>query len=107
MARHNLTYDFAHTLVGQSRLLNDKGHNQTITLKLNSREVGSGGRNDTFVVQLQAQAQRMWFTVKTESFPRNGSKEVKWTGMAGTAYRLRMEKSTDGVRVVGDGVLHN
>lgn len=107
MAHYNLIYDFKHTLVGESRLLNDKGNKQTITLRLSSQEIGSGGRNDTFVVQLQAQVQRMWFTVKMASFPRNGMKEVKWTGMAGTSYRLRMEKSTDDVRVIGVGVLHN
>jgi len=107
MAHYNILYDFKHTLVGQSRRFTDKGGGQTITVRLSSQEIGSGGRADTFVVQLQAQVQRIWFTVGTASFPRNGLKEVKFTDMAATAYRLRFEKSTDDVQVIGVGVMHN
>lgn len=107
MASYNILYDFKSTLIGQGRRFTDEGSGQTITVRLSSQENGSGGRSDTFVVQLQAQVQGMWFTVGTASFPRNGLKQVQFTDMAATAYRLRMEKSTDGVQVIGVGVIHN
>lgn len=107
MTSYNLSYDFTATLVGQGRTFNDKGNGQTIKLTLNSKANNAGGRSDEFVVQLQAQVQRMWFTVKTAAFPRNGKKTVEFKDLAGTAYRLRFEKSTDDVRVTGTGVMSN
>jgi len=108
MASYNdLNYDFVSTLVGKGRTFNDKGKDQTIKLTLTSKANNANGRSDEFVVQLQAQVQQMWFTVKTASFPRNRKKTVEFKDLAATAYRLRFEKSTDGVRVTGTGVMSN
>lgn len=107
MARYNITYDFTSTLFGTSRTF-DKG-STTMYLQLSSTANNSGGRADDFVVQLQVDTGRGFFTVKTASFPRNGFKGVRFTDLPAlaTKYRLRMEKSTDGVRVTGSGVMHD
>lgn len=106
MATYNITYNFKHTLIGRTRAFNKR--NQTITLRLSSQADKSGQRSSTFVVQLQAYIpQYGWETVRTASFPRNGMDEVKWTGMPSGDYRLRFEKSTDGIQVIGVGVMSN
>lgn len=105
MATYNLIYDFKHTLIGQSRSFKKK--DQTITVRLSSQAIGSGGRANDFVAQLQLDLDRAWVTVKTASFPRNGLKEVKFKDLPAGNYRLRFEKSTDGVQIIGVGVISN
>ncbi len=103
MAHYNIAYDFKATLVGSYRNLNDGGDSQTITLRLSSQEFGSDGRNDRFTVMLQRKTLFGHETEKTAAFPRNGLKEVTFTNMPNGLYRLRFEKSTDGVQVIGVG----
>lgn len=108
MANYDFTYDFKHTLTGKTRVLDKK--DQTITLALSSQAATSGQRSSTFVVQLQARVPGPsdgYWTVKTASFPRNGSKVVRWDNMPAGQYRLRFEKSTDDIRVTGVGLISN
>lgn len=106
MASYNILYDFKHTLIGKSRAFNTK--DQTIKLRLSSQANKSGARSTTFVVQLQYYHPRTgWVTVRNASFPRNGMDDTKWTGLPPGDYRLRFEKSTDGIQVLGVGVFSN
>lgn len=108
MPNYILEYDFTHTLIGMKRNFNK---NKKITLSLNSKANNTGGRANDFVVQLQimeASAGNIWETVATASFPRNGSKTVTFNYLPKVApHRLRFEKSTDGVRVTGTGLIYN
>lgn len=108
MASYNLTHDFTHTLIGTTRDFNKD--NQTITLTLNSKASTSGAYSTTFVAQLQVLVPgpgRGYVTVRDAKFPRNGSDTAKWTGLPRGKYRLRYEKSTDGIRVTGSGTISN
>ncbi|MGM0943297.1 MAG: hypothetical protein ACQEWU_20450 [Bacillota bacterium] len=104
MAHYNIAYDFKETLVGSYRNFNKD--DQTITLRLSS-QAGSGGRSDNFTVLLQRQLVIGYTTERTASFPRNGLKQVQFKDLPAGLYRLRFEKSTDGVKVIGVGVMHN
>lgn len=108
MAAYNLIYDFKHTLVGATRdFMKD---DQTIKLRLSSQAIGSGGIAKTFVVQLQVLVPgpgKGYVTIRNAAFPRTGLDEVEWKGLPRGKYRLRFEKSTDGVQIIGTGVISN
>ncbi|RST60097.1 hypothetical protein D5F11_008510 [Siminovitchia terrae] len=107
MPNYFLEHDFTHTLNGMVRNFNK---NKKITLGLNSKANNAGGRADDFVVQLQIDTKSNYgfITVATASFPRNGSKTVTFDYLPKVApHRLRFEKSTDGVRVTGTGLIYN
>lgn len=108
MASYNVTHDFRHTLNGEARLFSKD--NQTIKLKLTSQAATAGQASTTFVAILQSRnpgPYEGYLTKGTASFPRNGTKEVKWTGLPSGNYRVRFEKSTDNIRVLGYGVMSN
>lgn len=98
-------YDFKDTLVGQYRWFDDD--NQNIRVRLSS-QAKTGGRSEDFTVRLQRNvAVAGYTTVGTAKFPRNGLKEVTFKNLPAGFYRLRFEKSTDGIQVIGIGFYEN
>lgn len=105
MAYYPITYQFKDTLVGSYRLM---GGTDSITVRLSSQAPTTGQRNSTFTVLLQRNIAAVGYsTVGTASFPRNGMKEVKFPDLPSGLYRLRFEKSTDGIEVTGVGVYYD
>ncbi|MEC2074438.1 hypothetical protein [Alkalihalophilus marmarensis] len=105
MAYHQITYQFKATLTGSYRSFSKD--NQTITVRLSS-SAKTGGRSENFTVLLQRRVAGVGYkTEGTAAFPRNGLKEVKFSDLPSGSYRLKFEKSTDDIEVIGVGVFHN
>ncbi|SPT81553.1 Uncharacterised protein [Niallia circulans] len=101
MARYESTYRFKDSFVGAIRKF---GPGKGIYINTNSKASTKGQRSPNFTIALQRRdGLREFTTVGSATFPRNGRGTAKFLGQSGNReYRLRFEKSTDGIEVSGN-----